>query len=594
MAIIQMVTVVFVVLCYTCSCHAHAHAHALASSAPAPARRVVMEPDVVSRTHMNSNRSRWRIGDRTPADTILFFTMALNVPSESQRTLNRVFRRVSSPSHPDYGRYWSRAEVSALLQPREHHLSAVRKFLDKHGISMKTDVAFHNNLLSFAMDAASAESAFETRFYEFHHRHHTHVTLHRAALHKGYSLPPDVAEAVASVDGITRLPQLRQRQQPQPSFGDDTISHPFPSNTCGGKCAGLITPAILTDRYQLGDAPADNTCNNSMAVAEFQDQGWKQGDMDKMTEACHLNHNITVNRQIGGPPYGGPSAEASLDITYIKSLGGAIPLTNIYSEPYSLLHWAQVVGNLSSPPLVHSVSYGNDEQQQSGASYMDACNLQFQALGVRGLSLLFASGDQGVCGREGCGIFGGGAFNPGFPAASPFVTSVGGTDFATKSVIGEETAWDRSGGGFSNTFAIPSYQADAIAAYLKSCPNLNCPPAKDWNATGRGFPDVAALGGAVNKYCVNLENSFGGVDGTSAATPVVAAIFAKLNDLRLRAGKPPMGFLNPFIYANPTAFNDVTTGCNNNGGKYGFTATKGWDPATGLGTPNYALLKKLV
>ena len=100
---------------------------------------------------------------------------------------------------------------------------------------------------------------------------------------------------------------------------------------------------------------------------------------------------------------------------------------------------------------------------------------------------------------------------------------------------------------------------------------------------------LAAL--AALKY---LENSFGGVDGTSAATPVVAAIFAKLNDLRLRAGKPPMGFLNPFIYANPTAFNDVTTGCNNNGGKYGFTATKGWDPATGLGTPNYALLKKLV
>eukprot|EP00966_Prymnesium_polylepis_P157640 3643287-Prymnesium_polylepis.1 len=75
-------------------------------------------------------------------------------------------------------------------------------------------------------------------------------------------------------------------------------------------------------------------------------------------------------------------------------------------------------------------------------------------LGTMGLSVLFASGDQGVLGREG----GGARYHPDFPAASPYITAVGGTDFAAKSVIGAEKAWTQGGGGFSDTFDTPSYQ----------------------------------------------------------------------------------------------------------------------------------------
>lgn len=59
--------------------------------------------------------------------------------------------------------------------------------------------------------------------------------------------------------------------------------------------------------------------------------------------------------------------------------------------------------------------------------------------GSLGLSILFASGDQGVWGRTGASK--GATFHPDFPASSPYVTSVGGTDFAKKSTIGEETTW---------------------------------------------------------------------------------------------------------------------------------------------------------
>merc|ERR1712070_582036 len=195
----------------------------------------------------------------------------------------------------------------------------------------------------------------------------------------------------------------------------------------------------------------------------------------------------------------------------------------------------------------------------------------------------------GVCGREGCGgLFSARRFKPDFPAASPYITAVGGTDFLTYSV-GDEQAWQSGGGGFSDTFDIPAYQADAVAAY-KARPDANLPDQSYWNNTGRGYPDVAALGGQKTLYCVQGSLSMVGVAGTSASCPVVSGIFARLNGLRLAAGKPTLGFLNPFIYQNPDAFFDVQHGVNKANNPYGFTATEGWDAATGFGTPNYDAL----
>lgn len=168
------------------------------------------------------------------------------------------------------------------------------------------------------------------------------------------------------------------------------------------------------------------------------------------------------------------------------------------------------------------------------------------------------------------------------------ITAVGGTDFATKSVIGDETTWSNGGGGFSNTFRIPSYQASAVQGYLTS--GVDLPAETYYNSSGRGYPDVAALAGNQNGYCVAAKGKFLKVGGTSAACPVFAGIVAMINDQLLANGKQPLGFLNPWIYtvaAPAGAFNDVTTGTNNAGFGAGFSATTGWDPATGFGTPNY-------
>lgn len=90
-------------------------------------------------------------------------------------------------------------------------------------------------------------------------------------------------------------------------------------------------------------------------------------------------------------------------------------------------------------------------------------------------ALLF-SNNQGVCGREGCGVLFH-KYHPDFPAGSPYVTAVGGTDFSVAGVIGDEKAWIDGGGGFSDTFPIPPYQKAAVASYLSN-PDADLPQAK--------------------------------------------------------------------------------------------------------------------
>ncbi len=101
-----------------------------------------------------------------------------------------------------------------------------------------------------------------------------------------------------------------------------------------------------------------------------------------------------------------------------------------------------------------------------------------------------------------------------------------------------------------------------MTSYLSNTGAL--PAATFYNATGRGFPDIAALAGELNPYCISItDGSLIATFGTSASCPVVAGIFAQLNNLRLAAGKAPLGWLNPLIYANGQCFNDVDDGSQN-------------------------------
>jgi tripeptidyl-peptidase-1 len=105
-----------------------------------------------------------------------------------------------------------------------------------------------------------------------------------------------------------------------------------------------------------------------------------------------------------------------------------------------------------------------------------------------------------------------------------------------------------------------------------------------FNASGRGFPDVAAYGENVT---IITGGQLAPVAGTSCATPIFASVIALLNDRLIAAGRSPLGFLNPWLYANAHGLTDITDGSNPGCGTMGFPAAVGWDPVTGLGSPNF-------
>jgi tripeptidyl-peptidase-1 len=226
-------------------------------------------------------------------------------------------------------------------------------------------------------------------------------------------------------------------------------------------------------------------------------------------------------------------------------------------------------------------------------------------LGLAGVTLIYSSGDNGVAGNsaECCtnakcaggtlNSGGSGTFNPSFPGTCPYITAVGATQIKPNTAVtatNPEEACETviySGGGFSNVFAMPSYQSSAISTYFSSHKPSYTATQYNNSQTVRGFPDVSANGA---NYVVAVDGSLSLVYGTSASAPVFGSIITLINEQRIAVGKSAVGFINPTLYANPGAFTDIITGSNQGCGTAGFTAVAGWDPVTGLGTPNYPIL----
>jgi tripeptidyl-peptidase-1 len=238
------------------------------------------------------------------------------------------------------------------------------------------------------------------------------------------------------------------------------------------------------------------------------------------------------------------------------------------------------------------------------------CNL-IGLLGLRGITVLESSGDTGV--GAPCQSNDGKRtpeFTPQFPGTCPYITAVGGTQG-----YAPEVAWTASSGGFSNYFDRAWYQDVAVEDYLD---NHLAPGARqNWSAyaggfKGRAFPDISAHSLSPN-YLYYTGGAVSYTGGTSAAAPMVAGLIGLINDARLRAGKPVMGFINPWLYSlgvgHGTGLTDVTggaalgcTGVNLQTGQRlptasiipgaMWNATAGWDASTGLGMPDLLALVK--
>ncbi|KAH7369691.1 protease S8 tripeptidyl peptidase-like protein I [Rhexocercosporidium sp. MPI-PUGE-AT-0058] len=268
------------------------------------------------------------------------------------------------------------------------------------------------------------------------------------------------------------------------------------------------------------------------------------------------------------------------------------------------------------PAKVISASYGQAEADLPAPYVRRQCN-EFMKLGLQGVSILFASGDYGVASFPGDGSASGclgpkqSIFNPQYPSGCPYVTSVGGSQLAPNGTVydpevvmrdnlgGDATNFSSSG-GFSNYFPRPTYQDGHVQTYFHRA-HLTYPYYSElnvdvntttgmYNRVGRAYPDVSANGARFPSY---LNGKLLHFYGASLSSPLFAAVLTLLNQERAAAGKGTIGFINPVLYRHDDVMNDVTEGTNLGCGTQGFHAVKGWDPATGLGTPNYPKMKAL-
>jgi len=243
---------------------------------------------------------------------------------------------------------------------------------------------------------------------------------------------------------------------------------------------------------------------------------------------------------------------------------GNSPLDPPYPDPAPGRYKGALQCGVYKPTKVISISYGGQEADLP-ASYQQRQCAEYMKLGMQGVSIVVSSGDSGVAGPPGDdnpnGCLGptGAIFSPDFPATCPYLTTAGATFLPPGGDVtkDQEVAVTRfpSGGGFSNIYAIPSYQASAVSNYFAtagtqypfySSTNNNSFSAGGgiYNKNGRGYPDISAIGDNVVIFNAGAPTLIG---GTSASSPVFAAVLNRINEERIAAGKATVGFVNPTL-----------------------------------------------
>lgn len=578
-------------------------------------------PGYVAVEQLKNAPDGWIQGPAAPPSKLVKFHTA--VSQENADELEQKVLDISTPGHDNYGQHMKRDEVREFAKPSDHIIERVLSWLDSANIPGES-IKSHGNWVEATMRVSQAELLMNTKFYLYTHREshkHTIRTLN-------YSVPRVLSPDIQTIQPTTHFGQaaaevMRPTFEPMPATFDELTDN----------CTTIVTPDCLREQYGLYDTTAEPDPRNRLGISGYLNQYARHEDFKHFMRTYAPNRtdtNITVVSINGGLNLQNSSltsVEASLDVQYAVSLAYD-SLTTFYTtagrapfvpevgqskddeslnEPYL----EQLHGLLNLPdeklPAILTTSYGEYEQTVPRAYSLAACNL-FAQLGARGVSVIFSSGDSGV----------GGScltndeknktrFQPIFPASCPFVTSVGGTSGSHP-----ETAVDFSGGGFSDRFRRPSYQDASVTKYLEK---LGGRWKGMYNRQGRGIPDVAAQ---AQNYLIIDHGEKIRIGGTryvalsavcsyahdfSASAPVFAAIISRLNAARLKDDKPRLGFLNPWLYSlNQTGFTDIvdggSVGCQGESGVEvpyaSWNATPGWDPATGLGTPFFNTLEKVV
>src|SRR5579884_330349 len=386
------------------------------------------------------------------------------------------------------------------------------------------------------------------------------------------SIPAELANSVIAALGFDERPIarphfrrriVRPHAAPGVSYNPPQIAsvYNFPGGADGtGQTVGIIE---LGGGYQTSDIQT-----------YFQQLGLKQ---PKVT-------SVSVD---GGQNSPGSDAdgEVLLDIEVVGSIANGANIA-VYFAPNTEQGFVDAitdaVHDTTNKPSVISISWGGPEDSWTQQA-QTALNSALQDAATLKVTVAVAAGDGGS--TDGVGD---NKLHVDFPASSPYALACGGTTLnVSGNQISSEVVWNETasqegatGGGVSTVFALPSYQNSA-----------GVPKQPQTGFAGRGVPDVAGNADPTTGYNVLVDGQNEVVGGTSAVAPLWAALVAILNQ---KLGSPA-GFLNPKLYPlGEKPFRDITSGNNDDSNLGYYSAKAGWDPCTGLGSPNgTALLNAL-
>ena len=369
------------------------------------------------------------------------------------------------------------------------------------------------------------------------------------------SLPESLHPHVMAVLGLDDRPVARAQFRRSPRAGTD----------------GAFTPVQVADLYAFPDDASG--AGQTIALIELGG-GYSEDDVQAYFQGLNLPAPALSAVAVDGganQPGGDADGEVMLDIEVAAAVAPGAKVV-VYFAPNTDQGFhdaiAQATHDSANAPHILSISWGGSEDSwtEQARQAMDAALQDAAALGI---TVTVACGDNGA--DDGAGDK---KLHVDFPAASAWVLACGGTRLqASGSAITSERVWNElpsnegaTGGGVSRYFALPDYQKEA-----------GVPAQPETKFAGRGVPDVSGDADPTSGYIVRVDGQQSVIGGTSAVAPLWAGLIAVLNQRR----GAPLGFVNPLLYQAASAFRDIVNG---NNGYY--DAAVGWDPCTGLGSPN--------
>jgi len=464
----------------------------------------------------------------------------------------------------------TREQFLAQRGALEEDIQKVEEFAHEYGLSI-SDTHQAKGSVTLSGTVADFRKAFDVELMNYESP---------SGSYRGRSGPIHIP---SELDGIvTAVLGLDNRPQAKPHFRIHHSPMTARARALQQQPAGTFTPVQVAQLYDF-PASADGS-GQCIAIIELGG-GFRARDVKsyfkstlKMTppKVVAISVDNGHNKPTGDPS--GPDGEVMLDIEVAGAVAPKSTLA-VYFAPntdqgfYDAI--AAAVHDTRYNPSVISISWGGPESSWTQQS-LTQFNTLLEDAATLGLTVCVASGDNGATDGLTDGLQ-----HVDFPASSPFALACGGTKLsAANGNYGNEVVWNEianqegsTGGGVSDFFPKPSYQADA--------PNLKVPASKNpGNFVGRGVPDVSGDADPVSGYDVYVDGQASVIGGTSAVAPLWAGLTACINQvLGKRAGAMSSLVYLQVAPVNGT-FHDITNG--NNGS---FAAGPGWDACTGWGTP---------